>query len=1032
MRHFLFFFLMAISLRQGFGQTTGQVMFVGYNADGNDGFAFVTLVDLASGISIHFNDNEWNALAIGSGGAFNTGETSMTWNNNTGTIIRAGTVITINNSQTTPAASIGTVSSGTMNIANADEMIYMFLGTTASNPTTFLSSIATETYSAAVGVITNTGLADGTSAIHFINDEDVMVYNGTTEWNSTVAAARNAIANTANWIQDSNGASDHSDGAAPDFPTNVPCNFYGSAFGIVTYYSRASGNWDSNTTWTLISDGSGSALPAGIWPQRHDNVVILSGHAVTIDDTDVNDNCGLSPDDLNRTNVGTFTGSDNTMFYHTGNIIVEGTLNADVATMIEGYTLVEDGGSFSVDNDLVNLGTLEVSAAATFENIDDDLILSGNSTTIINNTAGIDDDIYLDWTNATLCGTGIADIDGTVQFSNGATSAQICSTFTIICDAGCGTTPSGTFISGNTGPGGIGNAITNQLWLRADALTLNDGDPVTTWLDASGNGLSAVQGTAANQPTFQTNDVNTVLPSISFDGGDFLNLGNPASLNLIPQTDSWSYFIVYNVPDLAQGTFFAKAQGDGATRQYQYTIDDNITSRFTSYIGGNATIGNVTSTNGWYVSSQTNTTTKTSWTNEGTNFTAQGVGTGQVQTTEVLIGARRESGPTTGFGFPLTGNIAEMALYDVIVNQAQRIIITNYLAAKYNIALSANDVYTMDNGANGNYDFEVAGIGQASDGSNHKDAKGSGLVRIWNPSGLGDSEFLMWGHNNGSLNGITTDVDGTLIEERLERVWRVTETGDVGTVSVSIDLSLQTGNPFGSELSLLIDRDGDGFMDNDETPVAGTFSATGDEIIFSGIDFQNDDRFTLGNSNLSFPLPIELISFRAEAKGSTVNLFWSTASETNNDYFTVERSKTATDWEVVVNIPGAGTSNQQVNYTTTDDGPYRGTSYYRLKQTDFDKQYSYSKLVRVAIQFEDELIVYPNPSRGTFTLSAPFKLKGDYIQVFDNLGRPFMLPMELKESEVEAEVDSGSLAPGMYIMQVSDGFEAKSFRIVIY
>ena len=153
-----------------------------------------------------------------------------------------------------------------------------------------------------------------------------------------------------------------------------------------------------------------------------------------------------------------------------------------------------------------------------------------------------------------------------------------------------------------------------------------------------------------------------------------------------------------------------------------------------------------------------------------------------------------------------------------------------------------NDLYDRDDMGNGDFDYDVAGVGQASDGSNHRDARGSGIVRMWNLSNLSDGEFLFWGHDNTSLTSAqTTDVDGTVIEERLSRVWSVSETGDVGTVSLSFDFSALP-SPLGSNLRLLIDRDGDGFMDNDVTPIEGAES--NDIVTFSNINFSDGDRFT--------------------------------------------------------------------------------------------------------------------------------------------------------------------------------------------
>ncbi len=83
-------------------------------------------------------------------------------------------------------------------------------------------------------------------------------------------------------------------------------------------------------------------------------------------------------------------------------------------------------------------------------------------------------------------------------------------------------------------------------------------------------------------------------------------------------------------------------------------------------------------------------------------------------------------------------------------------------------------------------------------------------------------------------------------------------------------------------------------------------------------------------------LPIELLSFSAEPVQDGVIVEWSTASQINNDYFSVERSTDAYEWWEMIRINGAGNANTQIDYTWLDVNPVDGTSYYRLKQTDYD------------------------------------------------------------------------------------------------
>lgn len=107
------------------------------------------------------------------------------------------------------------------------------------------------------------------------------------------------------------------------------------------------------------------------------------------------------------------------------------------------------------------------------------------------------------------------------------------------------------------------------------------------------------------------------------------------------------------------------------------------------------------------------------------------------------------------------------------------------------------------------------------------------------------------------------------------------------------------------------------------------------------------------------PLPVELLAFRANVVDHRVDLNWITASEKNNDYFKVERSKDLQSWEYVGEIPGAGTSSFQNEYTLTDDSPFDGTSYYRLLQYDFDGKETIFKPIEVKVSDEKTMsIIY--------------------------------------------------------------------------
>jgi hypothetical protein len=121
---------------------------------------------------------------------------------------------------------------------------------------------------------------------------------------------------------------------------------------------------------------------------------------------------------------------------------------------------------------------------------------------------------------------------------------------------------------------------------------------------------------------------------------------------------------------------------------------------------------------------------------------------------------------------------------------------------------------------------------------------------------------------------------------------------------------------------------------------AGSFNPGTKTFNWSGLTTFSD--FT-GNGNGS-PLPISMLEFTAAPENDAVRIEWSTLSETNNDFYTIERSKYGKIFESVLRLSGAGNSNDFNNYLVYDNEPYEGHSYYRLKQTDFDGNFTYSGL----------------------------------------------------------------------------------------
>jgi Secretion system C-terminal sorting domain len=118
-------------------------------------------------------------------------------------------------------------------------------------------------------------------------------------------------------------------------------------------------------------------------------------------------------------------------------------------------------------------------------------------------------------------------------------------------------------------------------------------------------------------------------------------------------------------------------------------------------------------------------------------------------------------------------------------------------------------------------------------------------------------------------------------------------------------------------------------------------------------------------------MPIELITFIATSKEKDANLYWQTSSEINNHYFDIEYSKDGTDFTTLGRKEGTGNSNTLLDYHFVHKDVYAGMHYYRLKQVDYDGQYSYSDIKSVLVKGEsDDLSIYPNPTNDFVYLSG--------------------------------------------------------------
>ena len=182
---------------------------------------------------------------------------------------------------------------------------------------------------------------------------------------------------------------------------------------------------------------------------------------------------------------------------------------------------------------------------------------------------------------------------------------------------------------------------------------------------------------------------------------------------------------------------------------------------------------------------------------------------------------------------------------------------------------------------------------------------------------------------------------------------------------------------------------------------------------------------------LGAPLPITLLAFDATARNRDVKLAWSTATEINNDYFTVERSNDAINFYDLLTKDGAGTSTLLHSYEDFDLHPLQGVSYYRLKQTDFDGKFAYSDIISVRFdQSGNSFYGYYDPKHQSIHLvSSNGETDLISVQVMDMAGQIVAQSDHIKGKDVE--ITMPGIASGMYALKIEDFSGPSLLKIVV-
>ncbi|MBC7862298.1 MAG: T9SS type A sorting domain-containing protein [Bacteroidia bacterium] len=304
-------------------------------------------------------------------------------------------------------------------------------------------------------------------------------------------------------------------------------------------------------------------------------------------------------------------------------------------------------------------------------------------------------------------------------------------------------------------------------------------------------------------------------------------------------------------------------------------------------------------------------------------------------------------------------------------------------------------------------------------------------ISISAPTTITDAFTAKYNHSNSDVFYDQLSKDATIDNISACDYWnleRETGSSDVA-VTIGWDNSYNAACPVTDPNDLLVAHWNSTLLKWEDYGKGGTTGNAAAGTITSASALNNFSPIALGSKSFINQLPISMLSFTAEAQKDFVELKWITASEHNNDYYTVERSIDGINFETILTEDSKapnGNSFQQLSYTVNDNTPLDGVSYYRLKQTDFGGQFSYSALVNVNYSGSVSVSVFPNPVSDEINLSQP-ETENIIFQLYNSAGE---LVSEWNGNEKNKKIPVQHLAAGIYYYKIIEGQNFRSGKLI--
>lgn len=718
--------------------------------------------------------------------------------------------------------------------------------------------------------------------------------------------------------------------------------------GVQTLYSRKTGNWTDNdpgnATWSISGLGGASC---GCSPNSLTRVVIGNGNTVTVDAAgdaiDVEVRSGATLDYSANTTLTINRGG--AISVESGGTINSGTNAGRQIVFNDPFTnnILVDGTLTIGDFDVNGAATLNFSGGGTVL-LQDDLLVDAAATINFTQTGGFtitDQFAIAAAASVNFDHTGTLTVSNDLNLNGSASITKNSGTLTITDDLILNT--SNSTLTNNAGA----ISISGDIFVNDNA----DDDNVIT--NASGATLSFVNVDANN------GDLDILNSGTLNQSGNFIDISNADTNFDNLATGTWNWTLTPNTTYDTDIATVLNATASGNTFNYSGAGAQRIIP--TSY--HHLTLSNSGAKDGnnasFSVGGDWNVTGTASFT-EGTSLITFNGSGAQSITNAAGETFSRVTVNKTGGSLTLNNNVTISGGTGTDLTLTQGVINTTTSAI-----LIINDGVTTSGGdADSFVDGPIRKIGNDSFIFPTGDGTRWARIEISAPTGTTTeftAQYFATPYSAGNTDATLTHVSGA-------EHWTL----DRAVTTASVTVKLYWENSF-SDINNFADLRVARFNGTEWVSVGNTAftGAVGGPGTITSSSVGSFSPFTFGSAGGSNPLPVELTYFRAHIENNQAVLAWATATEKDNDYFTIERAVDIEKFEPIgPRIKGKGTTNQLNTYEFIDAHPVPGRSYYRLKQTDFDGTFDYSEIRVVDYFGPDHPVceIYPTVAKQGSTL----------------------------------------------------------------